>query len=97
MVNATYSSTCRPEVSSSTSGGFVHRRLLCLELNLIIELDGARHFEQTFQHYDAFRTAKLQSLGMTVGRFENEQVLLNMKIVRGQILGVIRALQELRP
>jgi len=68
----------------------------CLELKLVVELDGARHFEETFQIYDASRTEKLQAMGMTVVRFENEQVLLNMKIVRGQMLRVIRELRELR-
>ena len=76
-------------------GGFIVD-FYCLDLNLAIELDGARHFEDTFQIYDVARTTKLQAMGLTVVRFENDQVMLNMKIVRAQIVRVVRALQELR-
>jgi len=48
---------------------------VCLELKLIIELDGSQHIEQA--DYDARRTAYLEQLGFKVIRFWNNEVLNN--------------------
>ena len=48
---------------------------VCLELKLIIELDGSQHIEQA--DYDARRTAYLEQLGFRVIRFWNNEVLNN--------------------
>lgn len=45
---------------------------------LVIEVDGGYHAEREQQEDDAIRTAKLQSLGFTVIRFTNEQVLFDI-------------------
>src|SRR5437762_1695301 len=43
----------------------------CPECRVIVELDGAPHFEADEQEYDAERTNYLEELGMKVIRFEN--------------------------
>jgi len=67
----------------------------CLELKLIIECDGAAHLEAGGALYDECRTARLQKLGMTVLRFENEDLVMNRQIVLTQIARTIDALLEL--
>ncbi|MYC36701.1 MAG: endonuclease domain-containing protein [Chloroflexi bacterium] len=61
----------------------------CLERNLIVELDGGQHQEQT--DYDAERTRWLESQGFRVIRFWNNQVLEETDAVQDAIL---LALQE---
>lgn len=55
----------------------------CVELKLIVELDGSQHADQ--QEYDAQRTAYLEAHGYQVLRFWNNQVM-------GDIEGVLRAI-----
>ena len=47
----------------------------CAKLRLAIELDGSQHFEEEGLHYDAERTDYLNSLGIEVLRFANNDVL----------------------
>jgi len=46
----------------------------CHKYKLAIELDGAGHFTDEGRAYDARRTAFLNSVGITVIRFENLEV-----------------------
>jgi very-short-patch-repair endonuclease len=46
----------------------------CHEANLVIELDGNIHELDEVKAYDAARQTKLESLGLTVLRFTNEDV-----------------------
>ncbi len=48
----------------------------CSELRLVIEIDGDSHVETI--EYDAVRTAVLESLGLQVVRFTNDEVLRNI-------------------
>jgi len=48
---------------------------VCLELKLIVELDGSQHAEQI--EYDQNRTEQLQQRGFKVIRFWNNDVLKN--------------------
>ncbi|HEX7026257.1 MAG TPA: endonuclease domain-containing protein [Gammaproteobacteria bacterium] len=50
---------------------------VCLEKQLVIELDGGQHLQQT--EYDEERTRFLQSHGFQVLRFWNHQILKNLK------------------
>lgn len=45
---------------------------------LIVEIDGGQHNEETDKIYDAKRTAYLKTLGYTVLRFWNNDVLTNI-------------------
>lgn len=48
---------------------------VCLELKLILELDGGQHADQI--EYDQHRTERLQQRGFKVMRFWNNEVLQN--------------------
>jgi len=60
----------------------------CPELHLVVELDGSQHLDQA--KYDSTRTQYLQSQGYRVLRFWNDDVLLRMDDVLGEILGALR-------
>ncbi|RXG20094.1 putative protein DUF559 [Leeuwenhoekiella polynyae] len=46
----------------------------CPREKLIIELDGQYHLNPDVAEYDAYRTEKLEELGLKVIRFENKMV-----------------------
>jgi len=48
---------------------------------LVIELDGAEHAETQRNDYDAARQAELESLGLTILRFENRMVFEQLENV----------------
>jgi very-short-patch-repair endonuclease len=49
---------------------------VCLEKNLVIELDGGQHAERN--EYDSARTIKLEADGFQVLRFWNNEIFNNM-------------------
>lgn len=51
----------------------------------MVELDGDFHFDDEVKNYDAERTKKIESEGIKVIRFENQDVLLNLKDVLSEI------------
>ena len=57
---------------------------LCVEAALVIELDGGQHAEALA--YDARRTASLESLGLSVMRFWNLELVENLDGVCETIL-----------
>ncbi|MDO5090119.1 MAG: endonuclease domain-containing protein [Cardiobacteriaceae bacterium] len=63
---------------------------LCLAPKLVVEADGGQHGEQ--QAYDQARTAYLQSLGFTVLRFWNHEILQQTESVLDAILQRLREL-----
>ncbi|MCL2195432.1 MAG: endonuclease domain-containing protein [Oscillospiraceae bacterium] len=46
----------------------------CAKAGLVIEIDGAQHFEKPVAEYDQIRTNTLESMGLTVIRFTNQEV-----------------------
>lgn len=54
---------------------------VCLELKLVIEIDGGYHDSKDQKEYDKSRTEILQSLGYNELRFKNEEVLNNLNSV----------------
>ena len=52
---------------------------------MIIELDGSQHYESDYQEKDALRDAELNSLGFTVMRFSNDEVMREIEAVVEQI------------
>jgi transcription-repair coupling factor (superfamily II helicase)/very-short-patch-repair endonuclease len=52
---------------------------VCLEKNLIIELDGGQHGLEEAQEYDANRTRSLEEQGFRVLRFWNNEVFQNFE------------------
>lgn len=57
----------------------------CPEEKLVVELDGDFHFDDEVKKYDAERTKKIESEVIKVIRFENQDVLLNLKDVLSEI------------
>jgi very-short-patch-repair endonuclease len=61
---------------------------VCLEAQLVVELDGGQHAEQ--QQYDARRTAYLVAEGLKVLRYWNNDVMQNVEGVLEDILAALR-------
>ena len=64
---------------------------LCVELKLVVELDGGQHAEQTV--YDERRTDVLQGSGYRVRRYWNDDALLRTTEVLEDILRELEAIQ----
>jgi very-short-patch-repair endonuclease len=62
----------------------------CPECRVIIELDGAGHYEPLGRERDALRTRFLENLGLRVIRFENREVRENLAGVLEAIRAVLR-------
>jgi very-short-patch-repair endonuclease len=61
----------------------------CPEKKLVIEVDGAQHYTKEALEYDAIRTGYLESCGLKVIRFSNQDVTKNLSAVSEKILTVI--------
>ena len=69
--------------------------LLCVDLKLIIEIDGTQH---ALHHvYDFERTKHIESQGYRVIRFSNEQVLNDLQAVLDAISAEMQVLHHLPP
>jgi very-short-patch-repair endonuclease len=66
----------------------------CHALKLVVELDGGVHADPRQRAHDQNRDFYLRSLGCTVLRFPNEDVLERPETVLEQIAEVARRLQE---
>ena len=58
----------------------------CEQAKLDIELDGWQHYEEDGQEYDRRRTEYLESLGIRVMRFSNNEIKQNFRGVCEAIL-----------
>ena len=59
----------------------------CFELRLVVEIDGGVHEQQA--EYDELRTYIINTLGMRVVRFRNEDILQRLKETLGKLKRVI--------
>jgi very-short-patch-repair endonuclease len=57
----------------------------CPEEKLVVELDGEVHFDEEAIKYDKKRTEFMESVGLKVIRFENNEVLKNTEYVLSKI------------
>jgi very-short-patch-repair endonuclease len=64
---------------------------LCPACSLVIELDAGQHIEPNAQSYDAWRTRFLNERGITVIRFQNDQVFREIDAVLDAILHALTA------
>lgn len=62
----------------------------CHDAKLVIEVDGGYHLDKLQQWVDADRTQFLESLGLKVIRFTNEQIMVDIE----RVVEIIR--KELR-
>ncbi len=67
----------------------------CNKLKLVIEIDGESHTEDRFE-YDMGRQKKLESMGITVLRFDDLEVKKDMENVLMAIEGWIRNRENLK-
>ena len=58
---------------------------VCLSKQLIIEVDGAYHLNETQMLFDEQRSDKLKQLGFRVIRFKNEEIIANVDRVMDKI------------
>jgi very-short-patch-repair endonuclease len=61
---------------------------VCLEANLIIELDGKQHQGSVS---DVVRTDELKGMGFDVVRFENDRLRMDIDAVCDEILGAAKS------
>ena len=61
---------------------------------LVIEVDGAQHLDAAQAKYDKQRSTYLNSLGLTVLRFDDRQVLLELEHVIEEIYRAVNAASE---
>ena len=61
----------------------------CYELKLVIELDGDSHLAEEIKKKDIKKQKKLESLGLTVMRFKDEEVFEDIDNVIESIEGYI--------
>ncbi|MBP5242933.1 MAG: endonuclease domain-containing protein [Clostridia bacterium] len=59
------------------------------ELKLVIELDGAQHYEQQ-EEYDRKRNEYMRSLGLTVLRYSNHDIKYNFQNICADIWNYIQ-------
>jgi very-short-patch-repair endonuclease len=69
----------------------------CLELWLVIKVDGATHLLEEIQIKDVKKEHDLQHAGFTVLRFTDEAVLKSINQVTEAIAQTVVALEELHP
>lgn len=67
---------------------------VCLEANLIVEIDGVQHRESVG---DRQRTADLKRIGFDVIRFSNDEVQRDLDAVCDRILRAARSVTEAPP
>lgn len=67
---------------------------VCIELYLVIEVDGGTHLYEDIQNKDMEKEMYLKREGFTVLRFTDEEVLGNMKNVKLNIERCIDLLNE---
>lgn len=58
-------------------------------VKLVIEVDGAHHFQEDIKQKDAERTKILEQLGLSVIRFTNLEVLKELEAVMQNIHAVV--------
>ena len=69
----------------------------CKPLKLVIEVDGAYHFETSQKVKDAERQQVLQNIGLSFLRFEDEAVKKDMPVVLQKIADYITAFERENP
>ena len=62
---------------------------ICIQLNLIIEVDGITHQDEKVCNYDQKRDAHLRELGFDILRFSDQEVLENLNGVKTFIMNWI--------
>jgi ATP-dependent DNA helicase RecG len=67
---------------------------ICLECNLVVEVDGDYHNDRDRKEYDEGRTYELGELNIKVIRFTNREVLEDIDFVLETILQHLKSPQQ---
>ena len=70
---------------------------MCPDLMLIIEVDGITHWDEEIVKKDKIRQKKLEEIGFTVLRFDDNDVLQDIDNVERVLLGFVEEFEELHP
>ena len=70
---------------------------MCMELLLIIEVDGITHWDEEVMKNDEIRQKKLEDIGFTVIRFTDEEVLHDIENVERVLVGFIEVFEKTHP
>ncbi|WP_080767705.1 endonuclease domain-containing protein [Vibrio campbellii] len=65
--------------------------LYCAELNLVIEIDGDSHFSDEGKEKDTIRDSFMETLGIKVLRFTNEEVMKQTESVLERLFNLVRS------
>ncbi|MDH4027725.1 MAG: endonuclease domain-containing protein [Nitrospirota bacterium] len=57
----------------------------CPEFKLVIEVDGGQHYDSKNREYDSIRDAYMKEAGITVIRFSDRDVLMDLEAVLEEI------------
>ena len=63
----------------------------CAELKLVIEIDGDSHFSDEEKEKDTIRDAFMETLGIKVLRFTNEEVMKQTESVLERLFSLVRS------
>ena len=63
---------------------------VCIEKNLVIEVDGGYHSEYEQIEKDEFRAQRLRDWGFSVIRFKNEEILGDISNVINKIIKIVQ-------
>lgn len=69
----------------------------CPELKLAIEADGGQHNQKENKLHDDIRTNTINSCGITILRFWNNEINTNLEGVFQKITGAIKGLKKINP
>lgn len=72
---------------------------LCVKAGLVVEVDGSQHMTSEGKEHDRVRSKYLATLGYSVIRFTNREVLLNLEGVLQRIYDYVHIINppHLRP
>jgi len=70
---------------------------MCMELMLIIEVDGITHWDEEVVKNDLIRQKILEDIGFTVLRFDDNDVLQDIENVKRVLVGFVEDFKELHP
>jgi len=66
----------------------------CYELRLIIEVGGFSHYNQEAYEKDQVRQRKLEDLGLTVLRLDDDEIINDIENALRSIIGYIEKFEE---
>ena len=70
---------------------------MCMDLMLVIEVDGITHWDEEVVKKDEIRQKKLEEIGFTVIRFDDNDVLHDIENVERVLLGFVEDFEKIHP